>query len=875
MSSDALTIHVVCNEPSLSTDQSLRTCRAAASYTQKSSIPYAAANSSIWQTVPKNLNDAIDTIAYNTVSALTYRATGPTGPTGGSTGPSGPTLQMNASLVPTLDATYDLGATGIRFKDEFLSGSLYMGATGASGVNIIQTGSTPSHTLEDTATGSRLNYLQTLTKPGLYTTSAVYGPLTPGSATQIQYAPKVIINSARGSTTASTGLTDGDIMGAVLFNENSTGPGGYRSYIISSKIGGAESESVSLQLGTIQGGGFAAIAINSTGPTGPTGGATGPIGKNIALTAHMYPTDNAFYNLGATGYQFKDIFFSGELYKNGLPFSDGGGVAGTDGQFTYNNAGSSAGSDALVYRATGPTGPTGNATGPAPDPTIQIGSHIVPTQDLAYDLGATGLRFRDIYVGGSSIHLGDSVTLSASGANLSVNSATVVTGATVPNTGPGGPAVTFSSRTALQTLNNINIPGTIAMSTDGKYITYITSSSSVTGNIYVSSNYGASFSQSPSSGYSMNTAGGQTTQGIAMNSLNYVAVGMSASGQYQTLVEYLSGGIFVSSNYGVSWVETNQAYIYNPNVDPGQPGLWSSNAMQPTSWGGVCVSSNGQVQVAWVNANTSYYISKDIVPREQYTLTKDWTSATFSDLSSYVAMSSNGDRVLQHASGYSGPTVNGFKVTTSLGLTSLSSSGSPIVLSMSLGFDSYSVRLSGDGTRIGVYGSKVTPYYSYAACTQQYSWTITDSGTIAAVGSVVFFNQTYANYTSPVIANMTSNGTIQLVAPGAANNAAGIYISYNSGVTWSLITDANITGTYWNYILISADGTYTNVIHTSGSPFYQCLATSFTKSVITYTPAVPANWPTAYQPTTVTDALDTIAKYLQASQAMGAWTNLT
>jgi len=655
MTADAGKTYCVCDEGG-AFNQSLRTSitPASGSYTQSSSIPYAAATPSIWQTAPTTLNSAIDTVAYNTVSALTYRATGPTGPTGGPTGPNpNPTLEIRTHLVPTVDATYDLGATGI---------------------------------------------------------------------------------------------------------------------------------------------------------------------------------------------QFKDVHFSGSLYNNGSTFQ--GGVSG------------------LTYRATGPTGPTGGPTGPAPAPTLQVGVHLVPTQDRAYDLGATGLRFRDIYVGGSSIHLGDSVTLSASGTNLSVNSAPVVTGTIVPNTGPGGPAVTFSSRTALQTLNN-NTPGTIAMSTDGKYITYITSSSVSAGNIYVSSNYGASFSQSPSSGYSINTAGGQTIQGISMTSLNYAAVGMSASGQYQTVVETTSGAIYVSSDYGLSWVETNKAYTYNS-------GYWSSNNIS-ISWGGVCVSSNGQVQVAWVNSVGSYYISNNIVPREQYTpLTKDWTSTSFTDVSVYVAMSSNGDRVLQHSSGFNGTTINGFKVTISLGLPSLSSSGSPINLSMSLGFDSYSVRLSGDGTRIGVYGT-----FSYNLFTQQYSWTINGSGTIAAVGTIVSLNLIYANYPSPVIANMTSDGTIQLVAPGATNQAAGINISYNSGATWSLITDVNITGTFWNYILISADGTYTNVIHSSGSPFYQSLATSFTKSVIAYTPAVSANWPIALKPTTVVDALDTIAKYLQNYQSQGGWTNLT
>ena len=37
----------------------------------------------------------------------------------------------------------------------------------------------------------------------------------------------------------------------------------------------------------------------------------------------------------------------------------------------------------------------------------------MPTQDNVYDLGATGLRFRDLHVGGSTIYLGNTVSLSA------------------------------------------------------------------------------------------------------------------------------------------------------------------------------------------------------------------------------------------------------------------------------------------------------------------------------------------------------------------------------------------------------------------------------------------------------------------------------
>ena len=79
------------------------------------------------------------------------------------------------------------------------------------------------------------------------------------------------------------------------------------------------------------------------------------------------------------------------------------------------------------YRASGPTGPTGGPTGPA-GPWLSLNANIVPLADNVYDLGATGLRFRDIHVGGSTIYLGDSVSIKATagGALTATNAAGTV-----------------------------------------------------------------------------------------------------------------------------------------------------------------------------------------------------------------------------------------------------------------------------------------------------------------------------------------------------------------------------------------------------------------------------------------------------------------
>jgi hypothetical protein len=55
----------------------------------------------------------------------------------------------------------------------------------------------------------------------------------------------------------------------------------------------------------------------------------------------------------------------------------------------------------LSYSPTGP--PNTSATGA----TITVGAHLVPNAHQTYDIGATGLAFRDLYLKGSTIHLGN------------------------------------------------------------------------------------------------------------------------------------------------------------------------------------------------------------------------------------------------------------------------------------------------------------------------------------------------------------------------------------------------------------------------------------------------------------------------------------
>jgi hypothetical protein len=321
-------------------------------------------------------------------------------------------------------------------------------------------------------------------------------------------------------------------MGIIEFGDNNTP----LTSIFSGKLGPTGSSDAILFFNV--GGLFEGTTIMAMSTTGPNneGVPTGPVGPNIALGGPMYPPTDAAYNLGATGYQLNDVHFSGSLFNNGVPFQ--GGVSG------------------LTYRATGPTGPTGGPTGPYSQPTLQTAAHILPTTDLTFDLGATGIRFRDIYVGGTSIYMGDSVVLKASATDFSATTQAGVTSlASATYVPPPPPASAFTPLGAATDENKIQpsfYPMTfslMATSADGRYITIpgppdgfgFTSTM-----IRVSSDSGASFT------------GDQTgVSGTAVPS----AVAVSQSGRYQIIVENDQsddgyGGIFVSSNYGSSWDET-------------------------------------------------------------------------------------------------------------------------------------------------------------------------------------------------------------------------------------------------------------------------------------------------------------------------------
>jgi hypothetical protein len=128
----------------------------------------------------------------------------------------------------------------------------------------------------------------------------------------------------------------------------------------------------------------------------------------------------------------------------------------------------------------------------------------------------------------------------------------------------------------------------IAMSASGQYQTYVQGYpvSTINGSIFISSNYGNSFTVSA---------------GVTGN---WLSVAISASGQYQSAVSFQGPypGIYISSNYGVSW-----AFSYNAPLG------YATN---------IAMSATGKYQIATTNVqdiliSTNYGVSwtnKTILP---------------------------------------------------------------------------------------------------------------------------------------------------------------------------------------------------------------------------------------------------------------------
>lgn len=92
----------------------------------------------------------------------------------------------------------------------------------------------------------------------------------------------------------------------------------------------------------------------------------------------------------------------GEKGVKGEPGEAGSVVGGSNTQILFNDSGNANGTNAFTFDKT--------------SNTISVGGNIIPQTDVTYDLGSANNRFRDLYLSGNTINLGNTTISSQNGA---------------------------------------------------------------------------------------------------------------------------------------------------------------------------------------------------------------------------------------------------------------------------------------------------------------------------------------------------------------------------------------------------------------------------------------------------------------------------
>jgi len=111
---------------------------------------------------------------------------------------------------------------------------------------------------------------------------------------------------------------------------------------------------------------------------------------------------------------------------------------------------------------------------------ITIGTHLIPNANITYDLGSPSKRWRDLYLSGNTIHLGDSVTISAT----TTGNINIASGA------PGSEGVFSSTSLSSSNLNTSYITSGSIISTSVSSAT-IQASSITTGSMNIANGMSA------------------------------------------------------------------------------------------------------------------------------------------------------------------------------------------------------------------------------------------------------------------------------------------------------------------------------------------------------------------------------------------------
>ncbi len=422
-------------------------------------------------------------------------------------------IGISGNIEPTLDAIFDLGTTGLAFRDLFLSGeTIHLGDTdlssGSGVLNIndnINTTSTEyqiggvskltATTLGSAVVNSSLTNVGTLSSLTIVGNETITGDIGVSGNIQINWGGDNVntlsFQRADGGVNASIGMDANADMkfqnssggGGFIMTSNSTGS---QSALLVESSGGVDVFNVDANGKVIISGDLVVdtntlvldstndyIGINTTNPEVPLD--VKIQSQDIERSWSPNFRTSAIFEGDAGNGTFVSII-GPSTSTSELLFGDEDVEA--IGRVRYFHSDNSmrfftANADRVNLDSSGNMSfLTGGITG---DLTIE--GNFTPTIDDVFDLGTTTLRFRDLFVGPGSVHIGD-CKLSANATSLILDDGFDASGSINTDVGYNidglskltsttlGSSVVNSSLTSVGTLSSLNVSGDLTVDTN-------------------------------------------------------------------------------------------------------------------------------------------------------------------------------------------------------------------------------------------------------------------------------------------------------------------------------------------------------------------------------------------------------------------------
>ena len=494
------------------------------------------------------------------------------------------------------------------------------------------------------------------------------------------------------------------------------------------------------------------------------------VGSDVSINDNLYVKNDGTFGKGlivATDVSINGkLFVGGDLSLNGKWFF--GSDVSASGKLFVQGDGSFNGN----LLAGGNVSLNGNVTtGSLPDGSITSSNFNITTKSPAYQTAS--YPYTSLVTGNIS-----SINIDASWNRLAISSTGQVIAATPLGSNSANVYISTNYGTSFSNVVPTGLTGTtnawsnLVMSGNGQVIVGSLTTSSTSANssyLYVSQNRGTSFAQVLPSGIT------------AANNVPFQTTAISSTGQYILAAANStasSQNLYVSSNFGTA---------FNSITPTGISGA--------TAWSSVAMSSDGKYMAGVINntANVSgnVYVSSDY----GVTFTSKTCTGITSNMSS-IAISSNGQIMAA--------TVNGGNLSGNIYISSNYGSSfvnKPVITTANVTCNWQKIVMSNDAKyMVAIANGSNTATYSRAYISKDYG------NSFSAIAGTLNFDASWNDVT------MSADGRyILLDISGNTNtNSPNIYYSYDYGTTFysTALTTHSGTNPYWSQIRVSADGNY-------------------------------------------------------------------